>query len=56
MFKVNNKNIRTPSMTWSIVFIVNFEHIPRFHGGIEMDHWAKMDSLKRSMIKSSVIR
>ena len=27
MFKVNNKNNRTTSMTFSGVFIVNFEHI-----------------------------
>ena len=27
MFKVNNKNIKTTSMTFSGVVIVNFEHI-----------------------------
>ena len=36
MFKVNNKNTRTTSLTLFGVFIVNFEHISRFFSSVSI--------------------
>ena len=37
MFKTNNKNTRSTSMTYSGVFIVNFQHISLFSSGSVVD-------------------